>query len=350
MSLQLGRIQFSSGHAPYTPPERRRRRGKRDTGAGEARDPAARVPTMPPRAGAPTEALSHAAQLSITPDTVGPKDVQFLLGASQERMRRSFAFSFGGHAVVAALILLLLSLSPERVIETIEPNRDNIGIVWLPEEGPGGGGGGGGNESLELPRQAELEGPDEAELSIPVAPEPDYVEPEVQEETLQTQLLNIPAVSISSAPQTAPGVLEGFSARATLSQGSGTGGGGGTGEGTGVGPGTGPGLGPGEGGGVGGGVYRPGAGIVNPQVLHEVKPQYTSEAMRAQIQGEVWLEIVVLADGSVGDVTVTKSLDPVFGLDAEAIKAARQWRFAPATRFGEPVAILVSLELGFNLR
>ena len=292
--------------------------------------------------------VRHSSRLRLTP--LVPKDVEFLLGASQERMGRSFAASLGGHVIVIGLVLFVISLGPDRVFELVEPNRENFGIVWLPEEGPGGGGGGGGNESLELPRQVELQGADDAELSVPVAPEPEFVEPEIREETLQTQLLNIPAVSIAGAPQTAPGVLEGFSARATLSQGSGTGGGGGTGEGTGVGPGTGPGLGPGEGGGVGGGVYRPGAGIVNPKVLHEVKPQYTSEAMRAQIQGDVWLEVVVLPDGTVGDVTVTKSLDPVFGLDEEAIKAARQWRFVPATRFGEPVAILVSLELGFNLR
>ena len=64
----------------------------------------------------------------------------------------------------------------------------------------------------------------------------------------------------------------------------------------------------------------------------------------------MWLEVVVLSDGTVGDVTVTKSLDPVFGLDEEAIRAARQWRFAPGTRFGEPVAVLVSIALEFNLR
>ncbi len=294
--------------------------------------------------------MSLQAELSITPDTLGPKDVPSLLGASQERMRRSFAVSLGGHVVFTGLVLLLLSLAPERVFETIEPNRDNLGIVWLPGEGPGGGGGGGGNESLELPRQVELQGSDEAELSIPVAPEPDYVEPEVQEETLQTQLLNIPAVSISSAPQTSPGVLEGFSARATLSQGSGTGGGGGTGEGTGVGPGTGPGLGPGQGGGVGGDLYRPGSGVSVPQVIYRATPEYTSEAMRANIQGGVRLAVVVLPDGTVGDVTVTTSLDREHGLDEEAIKCARRWRFAPGTRFGEPVPVLVSLEISFRLR
>ena len=52
----------------------------------------------------------------------------------------------------------------------------------------------------------------------------------------------------------------------------------------------------------------------------------------------------------VGDVRITRSLDPVFGLDDEAIKAARQWLFEPGTRFGEPVAILVNLALDFNLR
>ena len=55
-------------------------------------------------------------------------------------------------------------------------------------------------------------------------------------------------------------------------------------------------------------------------------------------------------DGSVGDVQVVRSLDPTFGLDQEAIKAARQWRFAPGTRLGEPVPVLVTIELTFTLR
>ncbi len=139
-------------------------------------------------------------------------------------------------------------------------------------------------------------------------------------------------------------------ASTTLSQGSGRSGGAGSGDGTGIGPGQGAGLGPGQGGGTGGGVYRPGSGVEVPRPLRQVKPKYTAEAMRAKVQGSVWLEAVVLPDGTVGDVIVTKSLDAVFGLDEEAIRAARQWRFAPGTRFGEPVAVLVTLELFFNLR
>ena len=110
------------------------------------------------------------------------------------------------------------------------------------------------------------------------------------------------------------------------------------------------GLGAGSGGGTGGGVYRPGSGIINPRVLREVKPQYTADAMRAKVQGTVLLECVILPDGSVGRVDVVRSLDSTFGLDQEAVKAARQWRFQPGTRFGEPVAVLVTIELTFTLR
>lgn len=290
------------------------------------------------------------AALSIKPDTIGPKDVPFLLGATQERMRGSLAASVVGHVVTVGLILFLMSLAPERVYDLIEPNRENYGIVFLPQDGPGGGGGGGGNQSLELPGLVELEGVDETELSVPVEPEPDFVEPEPEPEALQADRLSIPAMEMASALQTSPGVIDTVLARSTPSQGSGSDGGAGTGQGTGIGPGDGGGLGPGQGGGVGGGVYRPGSGIVNPRLLREVKPNYTAEAMRAQVQGEVWLEVVVLSDGTVGDVTVTKSLDPVFGLDEEAKRAARQWRFSPGTRFGEPVAVLVSIALEFNLR
>ena len=97
-------------------------------------------------------------------------------------------------------------------------------------------------------------------------------------------------------------------------------------------------------------VYRPGAGVTTPRLLYDEPPRYTAEAKRAGIQGTVWLEVVVLPDGTVGDVEVTKSLDRVYGLDDQAIAAARNWRFAPGTRFGEPVAVRVGLELFFNLR
>ncbi len=85
-------------------------------------------------------------------------------------------------------------------------------------------------------------------------------------------------------------------------------------------------------------------------VVREVKPAYTADAMRAKVQGSVWLECIVMPDGSVGDVKVTRSLDPIFGLDQEAIKAAKMWKFRPGMRQGEPVPVIITIELTFTLR
>jgi TonB family protein len=97
------------------------------------------------------------------------------------------------------------------------------------------------------------------------------------------------------------------------------------------------------------GVVRPGNGVTLPRLLHEVKPQYTSEAMQKRIQGMVLLECVVNADGSVSHVKVLRSLDALYGLDEQAIRAAQQWRFAPGTRNGQPVPVMISLEMTFTL-
>ena len=98
-------------------------------------------------------------------------------------------------------------------------------------------------------------------------------------------------------------------------------------------------------------VYQPDGGSVTlPNVLKEVRPQYTREAMSAKIQGTVLLAIVVQSSGDVGDVKVTRSLDKEYGLDEEAIKAAREWKFEPGTKNGKPVAVQVTLELTFTLK
>jgi len=82
----------------------------------------------------------------------------------------------------------------------------------------------------------------------------------------------------------------------------------------------------------------------------EVKPRYTRLALKAGIQGAVLLEAVVLKDGTVGRAIVTRSLDQTFGLDQQAITAAQQWKFTPGYRNGEPVDVLVTIELTFTMR
>src|SRR5262249_24201227 len=112
------------------------------------------------------------------------------------------------------------------------------------------------------------------------------------------------------------------------------------------------GVGPGEGGGYGGGVYQIGNAVSSPTLIHEVKPNYTGDAMRAKLQGVVEMEAVVLPDGSVDpkSLRITRSLDSTFRLDEEAKKAVKQWRFRPGVRQGQPVAVQVLVELTFTLR
>jgi TonB family protein len=350
--LGLGRIPFSKSYSPYTPIERRRR-GKRSSTVGPLKLKAARSDfSSDGRTVAKKDSGADRNDSSILPDDLAPVELAFVIAADQERIQRSLAVSFGSHIVVAGIIVFLISLAPVREYEVVESIAKNYtGIVWIPEDGLGGGGGGGGNESLETPQVAEVEGTDEADLDIPIEERPELIEPEPEEiEEIVTQAVSISALTAASSVETRTGVLEGLRAASSDSQGIGTDNGAGTGEGGGIGPGVGDGLGPGEGGGTGGGVFRPGNDVAPPRVLREIRPEYTSEAMRARIQGTVWLDVVVLPDGTVGDVTVSKSLDNVFGLDSQAVAAARQWLFSPGMRLGEPVAVLVTLELFFNLR
>jgi TonB family protein len=63
------------------------------------------------------------------------------------------------------------------------------------------------------------------------------------------------------------------------------------------------------------------------------------------------LDAVVLSDGTVGDdVKVIQSLDTKFGLDEQAVKASKQWRFRPGTEDEEPVGVHVTIEQFFSLR
>ena len=133
------------------------------------------------------------------------------------------------------------------------------------------------------------------------------------------------------------------------STGPGSGGGVGTGIGTGIGPGRGPGLGPGSGGGTGGGVYRPGGAVSAPRLIKEVKPKYTSEALRNRIQGTVVLEVIVAGDGCASQIRIVRSLDRG-GLDEEAVAAVAQWRFEPGRLAGAPVDVLVTIMLDFSIR
>jgi len=96
-------------------------------------------------------------------------------------------------------------------------------------------------------------------------------------------------------------------------------------------------------------VYEPGNGVSIPTLVREVKPSYTAQAVAAGIQGTVLMSAVVLADGTVGEVTILRSLDTQYGLDEQAVSATKQWLFNPGQKDGVAVAVRVTIEMSFTL-
>ncbi|HXT68989.1 MAG TPA: energy transducer TonB [Vicinamibacterales bacterium] len=236
----------------------------------------------------------------------------------------AFGVSIAIHGALAVVLLVLAGMKPEPVSTKAQPIHTDL--VFL-QHTAGPGGGGGGRPTPAPPSKLQI---------------PEHVQPTVA----------IPSAVVTVDP---PPVLDvQIQPNATMLQGSGVilgapPGPGGGGPGTGVGPGTGPGAGPGEKGGTGG--REKGDGAVTPAVpLRQPKPAYTPGALAAKIQGSVTLEVEVLANGTVGNVRVIKSLDRIYGLDQEAIKAAKNWFFIPGRSGGRPVDTIVHIILDFNLR
>lgn len=290
-------------------------------------------------------ASTSAGHLSVHVEGLHPDDVPFLFEQQPKRMGLSLLASAAFDVLMATLLILASRYAPPSTA-TFLPDLLNNSMVFLAVPGPGGGGGGGGNQMKQPPRQAQLPGKDK--LTVPVE-KPPALEPPKQpkEEPNPVEQLIMPAKILASAATSTSGIID--TGPATESQGAGTAGGAGAGAGTGIGPGTGSGLGLGSGGGFGGGVYQPGNGVTPPKEIFVPKPQYTADAMRARIQGTVWVECIVQTNGICTDTHVVRSLDPTFGLDQEAVRAAKLFRFRPGMRLGEPVAVLVTIELSFML-
>ncbi|MEN3336920.1 MAG: periplasmic protein TonB [Acidobacteriota bacterium] len=278
---------------------------------------------------------------------------------------RALVASAGLHAAMLGAVLFLTTLTvASKPVQTADPAR----MVFLATPGPGGGGGGGGLRQPLPPPRAALRGTDALRSAVPppvvvrrpeppvrrtplpVRPQPvtHPVEPppQVAPPAPMPQVVAPVATGPADAHDTAGTVTD--PPRPADSAGAGSGGGAGTGAGTGMGQGDGSGIGAGSGGGTGGGPYRPGSGITPPAVQREVKPDYTDEARRRGVSGDVVLEIIVRKDGTVGDVKVLQGLGA--GLNQRAIEAVRQWRFTPARRFGTPVDVVVEVAVEFKLR
>jgi len=96
------------------------------------------------------------------------------------------------------------------------------------------------------------------------------------------------------------------------------------------------------------GVYSVVGGVTPPKVRSRVDPIYTPVAQAARVQGTVLLEAIVRANGRTEIVRVIRPLG--YGLEENAAEALGQWVFEPGTRMGQPVDVLLTIEVNFNLR
>jgi protein TonB len=263
------------------------------------------------------------------------------------------------HAGMLAAVVLMTTMGMAKPAAVTPEDRKEMRLVFLVAPGPGGGGGGGGHKEPAPPPPAERKGVEKLSSPIPVRRPPPRVEPppvvrRVEPPPVKAEPLPpvvAPVVAVAADPRDRAGIPwvdAPAPPQESDSHGPGAGGGTGTGQGTGLGQGDGSGIGPGSGGGTGGGPYRPGSGITAPSILREVKPDYTEEGRRRNIEGDVVLEIVVRRDGTVGSVKLLQGLGA--GLDQRATDAVRQWRFSPAKRYGTPVDVIVEVAMEFKLR
>ncbi len=94
-------------------------------------------------------------------------------------------------------------------------------------------------------------------------------------------------------------------------------------------------------------VFKVGKGVSFPTVITQMDPKYSAPARRAKFQGSITLLLVVSRDGLPTNIHIASPLGG--GLDAEAVRTAQSWRFKPAEKDGQPVAVEIALEVDFRL-
>ncbi len=102
-------------------------------------------------------------------------------------------------------------------------------------------------------------------------------------------------------------------------------------------------------GGLRGQAFRAGdGGVLSPQVVRRIDPEYTPEATRKGIQGEVWIEAVVDVDGSVVEPRLLRGL-PDEELNARAMEAIQRWIFKPGMKDGVAVPVIAVFTVTYRL-
>lgn len=256
-----------------------------------------------------------------------------------QRDPMSTAIAVGIHALAFLLIIWLSAkaikkiVAPPKVDKVISFNDVTPPPPVLPHVVKQSSGGGGGQHDIApASKGAPPKFSMQPQIVPPMAPpkvQPKLaVEPTIMADPRNQMKSNLPNIGMINGP--AVGVSMG------------------TGNGSGLGSGNGAGYGNGSGMGIGGGTYRAGMnGVSTPQVIYQVDADFSEEARKAKFQGEVIVSLVVDAAGHPQNVKVPRPIG--MGLDEKAVEAVRQYRFKPATKNGQPVAVLMNVAVNFQI-
>jgi len=246
------------------------------------------------------------------------------------KVKRSPASTATSVVVHALLFLLIGFLLAKKILKLAAPPAKvaTVDIANLPITPPGAKpmGGGGGNHDATPPVKIPM-----VPMMHPIIEQPKLAAPMsvVMPDNVKLPNLNVPNFGDPNGPRVAgPGSL-------------------GNGGGGGIGGGSGGGVGPGSGGGYGGGVYQVGNGVSAPVLVYGPEAEFTDEARRAKYQADVDVDVVVGADGLVKSAHVLR--DPGMGLGQSALTTVKTYKFKPAMLGGKPVAVRVTVNVGFTI-
>ena len=106
------------------------------------------------------------------------------------------------------------------------------------------------------------------------------------------------------------------------------------------------------------GRYHVGDGVSAPKLVYAPDPEFTSQARKKKLGGTVVVSLTVDAAGKSQDVRVSRSLAeglskklrPIaLGLDENAVKVVKEYRFEPAEFQGKPVQADTTIEISYRI-
>jgi len=93
--------------------------------------------------------------------------------------------------------------------------------------------------------------------------------------------------------------------------------------------------------------FRVGHGVKPPRVIYQQEPEFSDPARKAKYQGTMTMGLIVDKEGHPQNIHILSPLGA--GLDAKAVKAVETWKFQPAEKDGETVAVQIAVEVDFHL-